>query len=85
MSPTLNANLTLFINPCKIYSMIIDLKCCNYYQLLSDFSSKFQSFVAIFHHIFVMMQIIPNFVSIVGMWMNKKVCLDESTCKHIHK
>jgi hypothetical protein len=29
---------------------IIDSQCCNYYHLPSDFSSKFQSFMTIFHH-----------------------------------
>ena len=35
---------------------IIELQCCNYYSLLSDYSSKFQSFVTMFHYKSVRMQ-----------------------------
>ena len=50
MSPILNANLTLFVIPCHFYGGITDLQCCNYCHLPSDYSSKFQSYMTIFHH-----------------------------------
>ena len=40
--------------------------------LLSDYSSKFQSSMTKFHQKFVRMQILLNFVSIIGIWMNWK-------------
>ena len=42
-------------------------------HLLSDLSSKFQPSMAIFHHKFVEMQILPKLVSETGIWMNKKL------------
>ena len=79
MSPTLNVNLTLFVIPCKKQLGIIDLQCCNYCHLLSDFSSKFQSSMTIiFHCKIVRMQNIPNFVSIIGNLDELKVSWDDS-------
>ena len=45
---TLNINPTLLVICCK-FSGIIDLQCCNYCHLPSDFSFKFQSSMTIFH------------------------------------
>ena len=50
LSPTLNVNLTLFVIPCKLFWGITDLQCCNYCHLPSNFSSKLQSSMTIFHH-----------------------------------
>ena len=49
VSPTLNVNPTLFVIPCN-FGRFIDLQCCDYCHLPSDFSSKFQSSMTIFHH-----------------------------------
>ena len=50
--PTLNANPTLFVIPCKYFFLggIIDVQCCNYGHSLSESSSKFQSSMTIFHY-----------------------------------
>ena len=50
MSPTLNVNPTLFVTPCNFLGEFIDLQCCNYCHLPSDFLSKFQSSMTIFHY-----------------------------------
>jgi hypothetical protein len=50
VSSTLNVNLTLLVIPCKNEKLeVIDLQTWNYCHLLSGFSSKFQSFVKMFH------------------------------------
>ena len=46
VSPTLNVNPTLFVNPWKIWG-ILELQCCKKCHLPSDFSSKFQSSMTI--------------------------------------
>ena len=48
--PTLHVNPTLFVIPCIFLGRIIDLYCCNYCHLPSDFPSKSQSSMTIFHH-----------------------------------
>ena len=55
-------NLTLFVIHCKNMG-IIDLLCYSYCHLISGLSSKLQSFMTIFHHIFVRMQNMAK-------WMN---------------
>ena len=50
VSPTLNVNPTLFVIPCVFLGGNIDLQCCSYYHLSSDFSFKFKSSMTIFHH-----------------------------------
>ena len=57
VSPTLNVNLTVFE---KKNMGIMSSQCCKYCHFLSDFSSKFQSSITIFHHKFVWLQIMPN-------------------------
>ena len=46
VSQTLNVSPTIFV----ISWGIIDVRCCNYYHLRSDISSKFQSSMIISHH-----------------------------------
>ena len=74
VSPTLNANFFLCVGgviPCTKRMGIMELQCCNYGHLLSDFSSKFQSSMQLSEYINDMMQNIPNFVPIIiGFWMN---------------
>ena len=45
----------------------VDFQCCNYSHWLSDWSSKFKTLMALFHHGFVRMHNKPNFVSIIHM------------------
>ena len=49
VSPTLNVNPTTLSFFGKSWGMI-DLQCYNCWHLPSDFSSKFQAFMTIFHH-----------------------------------
>ena len=60
---------------------IIELQCCNCYHLVSEISSKFQSFMTILNY----MNVRTNFVSIIDIWMNYKVSWDDNTCKLFHK
>ena len=46
---------------------IVDFQYCNYCQLLSDFSSKFQSSMTTYHYIDVKDTNITNFISMIGM------------------
>ena len=71
MSPSLNVNLTLFVIPFFKIG-IINLQCRIDCHFLSEFSIKFQSPMTILHCINVTMQNTPKFVTIIGIWMNKK-------------
>ena len=50
VSPTLNANQTPLLIPCKKQMGIMNFQCCNHCRLLSDFACKFQLFMTIFHY-----------------------------------
>ena len=63
----------------------METQCCNYYHLLSDFSSKVQSILILFDYKNVKMRNIPNVVSIIGILDELKVSWDDSTCELIHK
>ena len=74
---TLNVSLTFFVISCKKKNLgITHLQCYDQYHLMSDFSSKFQSSMTIFHFKHVTMQTMPNFVSI-------EVRSDDYTCEHV--
>ena len=49
LSQTLNVSPTLFVTR-NFFGGVIDLQCCNYCRIPSDFSSKFQSSMTILHH-----------------------------------
>ena len=67
MSPKLNIYITLFVVPCKKTLGIVDLQCCNYCELLCDFSSEFQSPITLFYYMDVRMLNILHL-----KWMNEK-------------
>ena len=69
VSPTLNVNPALCVIPCKFFGRFIDLQCCDYRHLPSDFPSKIQSSMTILGF---------------GQWMNSSIILD-SICSLIHK
>ena len=81
VSPTLNANATLFIIPCIFLGVrrIIDVQCCNYCHLPSHFSSKFQSSLMTFSS-----QVTDKRRSGFGPWM-KSFIIRDKTCSLIHK
>ena len=72
---------------------IIDLQCCNYYHLLSDFSSTFQFIHDNISSQFSRMLIMPNLVSIIGMdfmqsasstsiWIQAMILMREESLGH---
>ena len=66
---------------------MIDLHCCNYYHLLSNFSSNLQSFMTIFHHGLVTIQILPNFNKLFQELAldELKVIWENNICNIMHK
>ena len=65
--------------------MIIDSQCYNYLHLQSDFSSKFQSPMTIFHCKNIRMQNKPNIVVNNRHLDELNISRDERTCKLVHK
>jgi hypothetical protein len=61
-----DVNPTLFIVP-FINLGIVDLQRWNHYHLPSEFSSKVQSPISIFHYMIVRMHNTPNFVGATSM------------------
>ena len=54
----------------EIWALYMDLECYNYSHFKSGFSSKCPLSMTKIHNKIVRKQNIPNFVSIIDIWMN---------------
>ena len=76
MSPILYVNLTLFVIPRKLFGNI-DLQCCNYCHLLSDYHPNFMK-------VFDYIKITIAKYTILKV-DELKVSWNDNTCTLIHK
>ena len=63
-----------------IFGGVIDTQCCNYCHLPSDFSSKFQSSMTIFHH-----KLMTREGRVLANGCTPPSIIHDSICSRIHK